>query len=390
MPINNNRSQRFFYLLLMLFDVKRKITHELFKTPIVQQTAFWSIVKQKVGQQSIALNFKTWKSSIYSNVISDSAITSDILVILHPVNQHDFIAYIPYGPELDPENEFRGIFLEELSECIRPFLPKNCFMIRYDLCWDVFWANDPAFFDSDGNCIENPSVKAQEVRFNINTHYWNLQKSESNLLPTHTLYLNLQPNSETILKKMKPKTRYNIRLSHRKGVTVRTANLNDLPVWRHLYTETAIRNGIQLNNLNYFEAILSTNADESKSPAEVIYLIAEVEKKPLAAMFLVVSGHRGSYLYGASSGNSRNFMASYALQWEAINIAKKRGCIEYDMFGIAPNNNSSHPLYGLYKFKTGFGGEMFHSLGCWDYPFDQKKYTLYKSTELTSQGFHIN
>jgi len=99
----------------MLFDVKRKITHELFKTPIVQQTAFWSIVKQKVGQQSIALNFKTWKSSIYSNVISDSAITSDILVILHPVNQHDCIAYIPYGPELDPENEFRGIFLEELS-----------------------------------------------------------------------------------------------------------------------------------------------------------------------------------------------------------------------------------------------------------------------------------
>jgi lipid II:glycine glycyltransferase (peptidoglycan interpeptide bridge formation enzyme) len=83
-------------------------------------------------------------------------------------------------------------------------------------------------------------------------------------------------------------------------------------------------------------------------------------------------------------------MATYALQWEAIKISKKRGCKEYDMFGVSPNKDENHPLYGLYKFKIGFGGNIFHSLGCWDYPLDQEKYQLYKSLELRTQGFHVN
>lgn len=83
-------------------------------------------------------------------------------------------------------------------------------------------------------------------------------------------------------------------------------------------------------------------------------------------------------------------MATYALQWFAIRLSKEKGCKEYDMFGISPNNDATHPLYGLYKFKKGFGGEIFHSLGCWDYPFNQEKYNLFKSLEIRNQGFHIN
>ncbi len=63
-------------------------------------------------------------------------------------------------------------------------------------------------------------------------------------------------------------------------------------------------------------------------------------------------------------------MPTYALQWEAIKIAKEYGCTEYDMFGVSPGPDHSHPMYGLYQFKTGFGGELFHHLGCWDYLLD--------------------
>src|SRR5690606_21291940 len=126
----------------MLSDVYKKDIVELYKTSIVQQTAFWSIVKSKVGVNSIALNFKSNKSNLYNDVISDSVINSDLLVIIQQLNNTDSIAYVPYGPELEPENEFQGIFLEELSECLRSFLPKNCFMIRYDLCWESFLTRD--------------------------------------------------------------------------------------------------------------------------------------------------------------------------------------------------------------------------------------------------------
>ena len=263
-------------------------------------------------------------------------------------------------------------------------------MIRYDLCWEVFWADDPTFFDGQGNLIGSPSKRTQEFRLNFNTFNYNLHKAQTNILPTNTLIVNLSKDLDQILEDMRPKTRYNIKLSQKKGVTVRLADLNDLKIWYELYNETAIRNGIIVNDIKYFEAILTTKADATKSPAEVFYLIAEVDRQPLAAMFLIISDNRASYLYGASSSYNRNFMATYALQWEAIRISKSKGCKDYDMFGVAPKNDSTHPLYGLYRFKTGFGGELFHSLGCWDYVFDNDKYQLFKSMELMSKGFHIN
>lgn len=374
----------------MLSEIYKKDISELNETSIVQQTAFWSIVKKKTGQKSIALNFKSQKRSLFNGVLSESHIKSDLLVIIQQINNNACVAYVPYGPELEPDNEYQGVFLEELSECIRSYLPKNCFLIRYDLCWEVFWAKENGFSDLQGNLIGEPSVKSQEMRLNFSTNNWNLRKACSNVLPSNTLYLNLVPNLDSILVRMKPKTRYNIKLSQRKGVSVRIADLSDIHIWYDLYRETAIRNGIYLNDIKYFEAILSAKSDKTKSPVEVFYLIAEIEKTPLAAMFLIVSGERGSYLYGASSSANRHFMATYALQWEAIKISKKRGCKEYDMFGVSPNKDENHPLYGLYKFKIGFGGNIFHSLGCWDYPLDQEKYQLYKSLELRTQGFHVN
>ncbi|MGN1238533.1 MAG: peptidoglycan bridge formation glycyltransferase FemA/FemB family protein [Muribaculaceae bacterium] len=54
-------------------------------------------------------------------------------------------------------------------------------------------------------------------------------------------------------------------------------------------------------------------------------------------LFLVLSAHRATYLYGASSSRMRNLMPAYALQWKAMQLAKASCCVEYDMFGIAPS-----------------------------------------------------
>ena len=116
----------------MLSNVHKKQIIELQKTSIVQQTAFWSIVKKKTGQESIALNFNSRKSNLYTGIVTDTNIQSDLLVIIQQLNNNDSIAYVPYGPELEPENEFQGVFLEELSECIQLHVVSADFSVQVE------------------------------------------------------------------------------------------------------------------------------------------------------------------------------------------------------------------------------------------------------------------
>ncbi|HNX88028.1 MAG TPA: peptidoglycan bridge formation glycyltransferase FemA/FemB family protein [Paludibacteraceae bacterium] len=375
----------------MLTYIQNKEIEQLYTTPIVQQTAFWSVVKKKLGATTLAINFNSRKSDLYNIPQSeDDVIVSDVLVIVRYIDQNHSIAYVPYGPELQPDDEFQGLFLEELSECIRSFLPKNCIMIRYDLCWESYWAKEQNYFDPDGNWIGEPQISTQEMRFNFNTVNWNFKKTSSNILPSNTIYVDLNKDIDEILATMKPKTRYNIGLAERRGIVVKSSGIENIDIWYKLYQETAQRNHILTNDIKYFRAVLSAKTNDMRSPAEVKLLIAEYNNQPLAAMFLIITGNRGTYLYGASSSENRNLMATYALQWEAIKISKASGCTEYDMFGVSPNPDPNHPLYGLYRFKTGFGGEIYHSLGCWDYPLDVEKHRHLIALELLEQGYHLN
>jgi lipid II:glycine glycyltransferase (peptidoglycan interpeptide bridge formation enzyme) len=187
---------------------------------------------------------------------------------------------------------------------------------------------------------------------------------------------------------MKAKTRYNIRLSHRKGVRVKQYGMEKIHVWYALYAETARRNGIVAPNMEDFKIALKLRQSE-EIDSNVNLLIAECNDEPLAAMFLVTSKKRGTYLYGASSSQNRQYMAAYALQWEAIRLLKAQGCTEYDMFGSAPGPNPDHPMYGLYRFKGGFGGDLFHRMGCWDFPILHEEYSKFVAKEIGAQAFHV-
>ncbi|MEG1635655.1 MAG: peptidoglycan bridge formation glycyltransferase FemA/FemB family protein, partial [Rikenellaceae bacterium] len=138
-----------------------------------------------------------------------------------------------------------------------------------------------------------------------------------------------------------------------------------------------------------FHSVFAAKMEDKEMPVHVKLLIAYVDNVPLAAMFLLISSHRATYLYGASSSVMRNFMPTYAMQWQAIQIAKAYGCSEYDMFGIAPNAELSHPMYGLYKFKSGFGGEIFHQMGCWDYPLKRDEFSLFQACEMSNKGYYL-
>lgn len=371
----------------MKLTIEKKSIIDIYDTPIVQQTSFWSRVKSKQGLRSFAFDYKIPNRDLYLNVGGYSCTRADFLLFLQHLNSNDCVAYVPYGPEIEPSEEKQGVFLEELSESLRSYLPRECIAIRYDLNWRSHWSPDSD--SSGGPWLGAPEKKYQEFKLNFDTNNGNLVKSNSDILPANTIIVDLSVSEQEILFRMKPKTRYNIGLALRKGVDIRLGTIDDLKIWYDLYVETARRNGLYINDIHYFYSVFAAKMENDTLPVHLKLLIAYVDKVPLAAMFLLISSHRATYLYGASTSAMRNFMPTYAMQWRAIQIAKAYGCSEYDMFGIAPNAEPSHPMYGLYKFKIGFGGSVFHQMGCWDYPLHNDKFSLLQASEMSNKGYYL-
>jgi lipid II:glycine glycyltransferase (peptidoglycan interpeptide bridge formation enzyme) len=210
-----------------------------------------------------------------------------------------------------------------------------------------------------------------------------LKKSPGDILPKNTFFLDLSPVEEQLLSNMRYNTRYNIRRAVDSGISVKEYGVEMIGDWYKLYSETAHRHNMPLQDEAFFASVLK-NQDNNKKGVTVKMLMADRDGEFLASMFLVLSNKRGTYLYGASSLHKKDALASYALQWESIKISKSLGCIEYDMFGSAPNLNRSHPLHGVHIYKKGFGGHLFHRMGCWDYPFDQKEYEMFRLREMNN------
>ena len=366
----------------MNISIEKKPLSALSAHPAFQQTAYWGYVKYNEGWQPNSFQVELQDNSTASSV----PLKADLLVLTAPLSSEATMAYIPYLPLPLPRGATEGVCLEQLSEVLKAYLPSNCVFIRYDLDWESPWSKDENRFASDGSWMGEPDPYVQEMRMNFDTHYGMLRRSPSDVLPTNTVFMDLQHSRDEIMQGMKSKTRYNIRLSYRKGVSVREGSLEDLPAWYAIYEETVRRNGIIRSDYQYFRNVLTARKNSKSSSVHL--LLAEKDGLPVAGMFLAKSATRATYLYGASSSSRRNLMSTYALQWEAMNRAKIMGCEYYDMFGVAPKADPNHPMYGLYRFKTGFGGDLFHRQGCWDYPYQEEQYELLRAAELQAEGYH--
>jgi lipid II:glycine glycyltransferase (peptidoglycan interpeptide bridge formation enzyme) len=369
-------------------QIEPKAIQEIESTNILQQSRYWATLKHSKGLNPRAFDLNASRDFVIPNTSENAFIHDDMLVLVQNVNDSYSYAYLPYGPEIQPDADKYGSFVENLSESLIPHLPEHCIFIRYDLPWENQWVADDAYFHPDGHLLQNPSVNAQEFRINFDTHQHRICKSPTDNLPASTWFLKLNHSDDALLANMKAKTRYNIRLSERKGVRVKQYGMEKIHVWYKLYAETARRNGIVAPNLADFERALKLRQSK-EIDSNVNLLIAEHNADPLAAMFLATSKKRGTYLYGASASQNRQFMAAYALQWEAIRLLKTQGCTEYDMFGSAPGPNPDHPMYGLYRFKGGFGGNLFHRMGCWDFPILHDEYSQFVAKEISAQAFHV-
>lgn len=350
--------------------LSRKQTEHLVPTPIVQQTAFWGRVHRRLGFVTDAFDV---------SLPGDRG--GDFLVLRSPLTADRDQAYVPFGPELAPETEDMGSFLERLSLELQPLLGARCSFIRWDLPWEAVHARDAANFTSEGEWHGPPAKQLRELRMNLGTDERNLWKASRDLLPPDTVVIDLEGSEDNILARMHPKTRYNVRLAERRGVVVTEGNAADLREWYEIYLETTARHSLEPMSFAHAEAMLHERDDDVASPVITKLLLARHDGRLLAGMLLALAPARATYLYGASTREHRELMGSYALQWGAIRVAKAYGCRDYDLLGAAPRAGSSHPLAGVHRFKSGFGGRLVHREGCWDFPFDDTTYHAWRAHE---------
>lgn len=365
----------------MICELEHKEVEELRPSRILPQTTYWGRIKDEQGFEPISFELKVSQDLLLIKASSEEKQKDDLLVLLRYIDQNHCYAYVPYGPKMEPEEQNQGLFLEELSEVIRSSLPANCMFIRYDLMWKNLWSADEAYFDETGQWIGPPERRIQELRMNFGTQNSNIRKSPGDQLPKNTFFIDLKKSEEEILQNMRFNTRHCIRKAIKLGIEVNEYGAEYLPTWYQLYRTTALRHGLPLNDESFFKSIL-IHQDTDPSGVKVHMLMAGRGAEFYASMFLVISEKRASYLYGASSDQNKKNHASYLLQWESIKLAKRLGCAEYDMFGSAPNVHPHHPLHGVHIYKKGFGGKLFHRMGCWDYPYDNDGYQLYLLNEM--------
>jgi lipid II:glycine glycyltransferase (peptidoglycan interpeptide bridge formation enzyme) len=200
--------------------------------------------------------------------------------------------------------------------------------------------------------------------------------------PPRTVVVDLRPSEDEILAAMKAKTRYNIRLPEKKGVTVREGRAADIRIFNQLMLATGQRNEFGVHEPLYYKT-----AYDLFAPEQAAMFIAEFEAKPLAAIMVFVLGNKAAYLYGASSNEERQRMPAYAVQWAAMRWAKARGCITYDLWGVpdepeetleAQFTDRNEGLWGVYRFKRGFGGQVVRTVGTADRVYNKLVYRLYQ------------
>lgn len=201
--------------------------------------------------------------------------------------------------------------------------------------------------------------------------------------PPNTVLLDLRQSLDDILAGMKQKTRYNIRLAERKEVTVRRGTAEDIPLFNTLMQVTAQRDGFGVHAPQYYRSVF-----ELFSPDDHLAMfVAEYGERPLAAIMVSAYGGKAIYLYGASSNEERARMPTYALQWAAIQWAKEKGCATYDLWGIpdAPEAEleadfaeRQDGLWGVYRAKRGYGGEIRRTVGAADRVYNKYVQKLYR------------
>lgn len=324
------------------------------------QLSAWGELKSAFG----------WSSQIVSLPDSAGQIRAGCLLLLRRMAGFTF-GYVPRGPLTDwRDRETTDALLAEIDRAARQ-------------AGAIFVKIEPSLLDTP----ENRQLLAS----------YGFRPSPQSVQPRSTITLDISGSEDDILARMKSKWRYNIRLAERKEVSVRVGTTDDLGHFQELMETTGQRDGFAVHAFDYYRT-----AHNLLVPQHGVYLYAEFGGQVLASIVVLHSGSRAWYVWGASSDAERNRMPNHALQWAAIRWARARGATHYDLWGIPDEigqiaagmaggqslsaeemsvDVAAFPpgdLWGVFRFKQGFGGVVERTVGPWDRPLQTPLYHLYR------------
>jgi peptidoglycan pentaglycine glycine transferase (the first glycine) len=340
--------------------------------PHLLQTWEWSQVKSKYGWK--AMPFIWYGSSGSSQGPIGAAMVLKRTIGIGGFAAKLCILYIPKGPNLDWDDaSLRLRVLEDLHAFAKQ---QGAIFVKIDPDV-VLGKGQPGTEDA----AENPSGYA--VRSDLENHGWRFSKDQIQF--RNTVLVDLIPSEEDLLSKMKQKTRYNIRLAERKGVSIRTGTTADLPLLYRMYAETSVRDNFLIRGEDYYQTVWNTfrSPHSPENPASTPFsepLIAEVDSKPVGAVSMFYFATQAIYLFGMSRNEHREKMPNYLLQWEAMRRAKALGCTTYNLWGAPDEFNENDGLWNVFRFKEGLGGYVSRTLGAWDFAPNPLWYKLYTQT----------
>jgi lipid II:glycine glycyltransferase (peptidoglycan interpeptide bridge formation enzyme) len=349
--------------------------------PHFLQTYEWGQVKAKYGWSPL---YAAWDADGRWKVESDSNQLSTLhspvaaaLILKRQILRSGFAArvsilYAPKGPLLDWTNtSLRNRVLNDLQAFAKK---QGAIFLKMDP--DVVLGTG---VPRAGEDAVDPG--GQAVLSQLSQMGW--KYSSDQIQFKNTVLIDLSPAEEELLARMKQKTRYNIRLAEKKGITLRIGTPNDFAMLYRMYAETSVRDGFVIRDEGYYKTVWGTFLSAANSPVSTLQspstepLIAEVENQPVAAIFVFYFAERAYYVYGMSHNAHREKMPAYLLQWEAMKRAKVRGCTVYDLWGAPDVFDESDKMWGVYRFKEGLGGKVVRTLGAWDFAPNPFWYKLY-------------
>ncbi|MDP9478483.1 MAG: peptidoglycan bridge formation glycyltransferase FemA/FemB family protein [Actinomycetota bacterium] len=303
------------------------------------QTAAWGRFKERWGWRARRVTVER-----YGELVAGAQ------VLFRPLPLGRSVAYVPRGPVAPPDDpDLLAALLDEVHRAARA---EGALLLTVEPNW------------------ESPTEGTEHLG------RLGFRRGAEAMQAEATLLLDLRPSEEDLLAGMRPKWRYNVRLSERKGVAVREGGAEDFSIYERLMRATGERDRFEVRPRGYYEDAWHAFGEDGK------LFVAEHEGKALAAIIVVKTGGTATYLYGASSDEERNRMPNHALQWAAIRWAKRSGCKRYDFWGIPPEvpddgdaeQHGEGGLWGAYRFKQGFGGRVVKYPRALDFPYSRLGY----------------
>jgi len=201
-----------------------------------------------------------------------------------------------------------------------------------------------------------------------------------------TWLLNITKPEEELRQNMRKTTRYLIKRAEKEGVKIAKDNSPEaIEKFIKLHKQHASKTHYEPFSEKYIAALFT-----AFSPEEISLKFARYENEIEAASIIIKTGEQAAYYLAVSENKHPQFSPAYLLQWRSILEAKAGGAQWYNFWGVSPNNNPKHPLYGVSLFKRGFGGQTLDLLHAYDLPISKKYYLnwLIETVRSKKRGYY--